>query len=64
MESLHYLLMKSNALFSRMILSEVSKIGLTSGQPKILDFLLQYQEADQKTIAAHCEIEQATVGSI
>lgn len=56
--------MKSNALFSRMILSEVSKIGLTSGQPKILDFLLQYQEADQKTIAAHCEIEQATVGSI
>ena len=64
MESLHYLLMKSNALFSRMILSEASKIGLTSGQPKILDFLLQYQEADQKTIAAHCEIEQATVGSI
>ena len=64
MESLHYLLMKSNALFSRHILSEVSKIGLTSGQPKILDFLLQYYEADQKTIAAYCEIEQATVGSI
>lgn len=64
MEGLHYLIMKSNALFSRKILSEVSKIGLTSGQPKILDFLLQYGEADQKTIAAHCEIEQATVGSI
>lgn len=64
MESLHYLLMKSNAMFSRKILSEVSKIGLTSGQPKILDFLLQYKEADQKTIAAYCEIEQTTVGSI
>ena len=64
MEGLHYLIMKSNAMFSRKILSEVSKIGLTSGQPKILDFLLQYGEADQKTIAAHCEIEQATVGSI
>lgn len=64
MDSLHYLLMKCNAMFSRKILSAVSKIGLTSGQPKVLDFLWQVQEADQKTIAAHCEIEQATVGSI
>ncbi len=64
MESLHYLLMKSSAMFSKQILSEVSKLGLTAGQPKVLDFLLQYQEADQKTIAAYCEIEQATVGSI
>ena len=64
MESLHYLLMKAQAMFSRRVLSEVNKIGLTSGQPKILDFLLQCQEADQKTIAAHFEIEQATVGSI
>ena len=64
MENLHYLLMKSHAMFSRRVLAEVSKIGLTSGQPKILDFLLQYPEADQKTIAAYCEIEPATVGSI
>ena len=64
MENLHYLLMKSHAMFSRRVLAEVSKIGLTSGQPKILDFLLQYPEADQKTIAAYCEIEQTTVGSI
>ena len=64
MEGLHYLLMKSQALFSRRVLSEISKIGLSSGQPKILDFLLEYGEADQKTIAAHCEIEQTTVGSI
>ena len=64
MEGLHYLLMKSQALFSRRVLSEISKIGLSSGQPKILDFLLHYGEADQKTIAAHCEIEQTTVGSI
>lgn len=64
MESLHYLLMKSHALFSRKVLSEVSKIGLTAGQPKVLDFLQDRGEADQKTIAAHCEIEPATVGSI
>ena len=56
--------MKSNAMHSRRILSEVSRLGLTPGQPKVLDFLLQYNEADQKTIAAYCEIEQTTVGSI
>lgn len=64
MESLHYLLMKSHTMVLRKILSEASQIGLTSGQPKVLDFLLKYQEADQKTIAAYCEIEPATVGSI
>lgn len=64
MENLHYLLMKSNAMLSRRILSEVSRLGLTPGQPKVLDFLLQYNEADQKTIAAYCEIKQTTVGSI
>ena len=64
MESLHYLLMKTHSLFSRLVLSEVSKIGLTRGQPKVLDYLLQCGEADQKTIAAYCEIEPATVGSI
>ena len=56
MESLHYLFMKTNAVFSRRVLGEVSKIGLTAGQPKVLDFLSGCQEADKKTIAARCEI--------
>lgn len=64
MESLHYLLMKSHGMISKRVLSEASKIGLTSGQPKVLEFLLKYGESDQKTIAAYCEIEPATVGSI
>ena len=64
MESLHYLLMKTHSMLSRGILSEAAKIGLTPGQPKILEFLFAKTEADQKTIAAYCEIEPATVGSI
>lgn len=64
MESLHYLLMKANAVVSRNILSEAGKIGLTPGQPKVLEYLWKFGEADQKTIASYCEIEQATVGSI
>ncbi len=64
MESLHYLLMKTNALFHKRIVSEMGKIGLTPGQPKVLEYLRLYGEADQKTMAAYCEIEPATVGSI
>ena len=64
MESLHYLLMKTHAVLSRRVATAVHEIGLTSGQPKVLDFLSRHPEADQKTIAAHCEIEQTTVGSI
>lgn len=56
--------MKSHTAFSKKVLSEASQIGLTPGQPKILEFLLKYGESDQKTIASNCEIEQATVGSI
>lgn len=64
MESLHYLLMKTHTLLQRKIVSGAAKLGLTPGQPKILDYLYQYGESDQKTIASYCEIEQATVGSI
>ncbi len=64
MESLHYLLMKSNSILAKNIMFNANKIGLTSGQPKILYCLSKFKEADQKTIANYCEIEQATVGSI
>ena len=43
MESLHYLLMKTNSIVSRGIMREASQMGLTSGQPKILEFLREAQ---------------------
>ena len=64
MENLHYLLMKANSMFARKVMYEANKIGLTSGQPKVLYFLSRFKEADQKTIANYLEIEPATVGSI
>lgn len=64
MESLHYLLMKSHTLLHRRIASGAAELGLTPGQPKVLDFLSRYGESDQKTIADYCEIEPSTVGSI
>ena len=64
MESLHYLLMKAHTVLSRKIVAGVRELGLTPGQPKVLDYLSRFGERDQKTIAAYCEIEPATVGSI
>ena len=64
MESLHYLLMKTHTVLQRRISSRASEMGLTPGQPKVLDYLFRYGESDQKTIASYCEIEQATAGSI
>ncbi|MDE7137840.1 MAG: MarR family transcriptional regulator, partial [Ruminococcus sp.] len=52
------------SVMQRKIYSEAQKIGLTSGQPKILDYLYEHEGSDQKTIAGYCEIEPATLGSI
>ncbi len=64
MESLHRMLMRTDYAIMKHIHSKAFAIGLTPGQPKILEFLYPDLETDQKTIAANCLIEQATVGSI
>lgn len=64
MESLHYLLMKSHTLMQKNVCSDAQKKGLSSGQPKILDYLLDHEGRDQKTIAAYCEIGTAAIASL
>lgn len=64
METLHYLLMKTHTNLNRRIMSQAAALGLSSGQPKVLECLLACGESNQKSIARFCEIEQATVGSI
>lgn len=63
-ESFHYLLMKAHSVLNRRIAGKASQLGLSPGQPKILEYLSEYGESNQKTIASYCEIEQATAGSI
>lgn len=61
----HYLIMKTHAILSRRISQRAQReLGLSPGQPKVLDCLLENEGSDQKTIAAICEIEQATLGSV
>ncbi|WP_367925557.1 MarR family winged helix-turn-helix transcriptional regulator [uncultured Ruthenibacterium sp.] len=64
MEQLHYLLMKTHTCLNRWILEKAAALGLSPGQPKVLECLMQNGESNQKAIAEFCEIEQATVGSI
>ena len=50
MESLHYLLMKTHTVLQRRIVSRAAGLGLTPGQPKILDYLLRYGKATRKRL--------------
>ena len=62
--SFHHILMKAYFAMHKSVMAEAQKIGLTSGQPKILELLYERDGVEQKTIAAHCEIEPATVGNL
>lgn len=64
MEMFHHQLMKAYAMMHKTVMNEAQKLGLTAGQPKILEYLLTQEGAEQYRIAKHCEIEPATVGSI
>ncbi|MCM1365058.1 MAG: MarR family transcriptional regulator [Faecalibacterium sp.] len=63
-ESLHYLLMSDYLLFHKSLLSKIKDADLTSGQPKILDYLLLHDGVVQKEIAIACHMEPATITSV
>jgi DNA-binding MarR family transcriptional regulator len=60
--SFHYLLMINQALLRKRVLSQLS--GLTSGQPKILEYLTHHDGSIQKEIARGCQIEAATLTTL
>ena len=59
--SFHYLLMAAQALFQRSVMAELNGFGLTAGQPKVLDYLGLHDGSVQKSIAAGCQIDPATL---
>lgn len=60
----HYLLMANQAAFQKKVLSRCQKTNLTAGQPKVLDYLKDFDGATQKDIAKGCHIEPASLSSI
>lgn len=63
-ETLHYLLMADHSMLQKALISAIKDTELTSGQPKILDYLLNNDGAVQKNIAAACHIEPASLTAI
>ena len=64
MNTLHYYLMADHSLFHKALFASIKSTGLTSGQPKVLDYLADNDGAVQKDIAAGCCIEPATLTNL
>lgn len=64
METVHYLLMKAHTMVNQQILLRAAELGLTPGQPKVLECLMEHEGSDQKTISEFCEIKPSTTGDI
>lgn len=63
-KTFHHLLACTYSTFSKQVLANLFDSGLTSGQPKVLDYLKYHNGCVQKDIAAGCEIEASTVTSL
>lgn len=63
-ETLHMTLIRLNKIHRKRSHEEFSKVGLSPGQPKILDFLLENDGCIQRELSQSCNIEPATVTSI
>lgn len=57
----HYLIMSNHSIFNKKVQAALEGTGLTSGQPKILDYLSVSDGCKQKDIAYGCQIDPATV---
>ena len=62
--TLHYLLMADHTMLQKQLFASIKDLGLTSGQPKVLDFLKNNDGAIQKDIAQGCHIEPASLSVI
>ena len=59
----HYILMSNHLLLQKLLLGRLKSTGLTAGQPKVLDYLMEHDGASQKEIAGGCHIEAGSLTS-
>lgn len=62
--SFHTLLFKTFHAQRNQIRPYMHDIGLSSGQPKVLGYLLEHDDVMQKDVAKYCDIEPATVSKM
>lgn len=63
-DTLHYLIMANQMLVQRALIEQIKDIGLTIGQPKILDYLKEHDGSNQKEIAKACFLEAGSLTTI
>ena len=64
MNRFHHYLLKTYNLHKKMNLGYFHSIGLSQGQPKVLEILLFRDGCSQKELADACELQPATISSL
>lgn len=62
--TLHYLFMANHAMLQKKLFADIKGLGLSIGQPKVLDYLRENDGAVQKEIAKGCHVEPASLSTI
>ncbi|MBE5983132.1 MarR family winged helix-turn-helix transcriptional regulator [Lacrimispora sp. AGF001] len=60
----HKLMLENQTMFTKQVFEQLEGRELSSGQPKILEYLYEHDGSVQKDIAQACKIEPATVTSL
>lgn len=63
-DSLHLLIFKTFRAQRNKIRPKLSVIGLSVGQPKVLQYLSEHTECMQKDLANYCDVEPATISKM
>lgn len=63
-DELHYLLLTAFSQSSRGINDEAKELGLTPGQPKVLEYLLEHDGGEARDICRMFSIDRSTIASI
>lgn len=64
LKSLNYAFVRTARMHRKACHHQFHKLGLTEGQPKVLDYLHHHNGCSQKDLAKHCHIQPATATSL
>lgn len=63
-DELHFLLRKAHTVTTHQIMAQTAKLGLTPGQPKVLEYLLEHDGCCARAICQEFAIDKSTMASI
>ena len=62
--SFHYLLLAAHGLFQQAAMGELSALGLSEGQARVLDYLGQHDGSIQRYIGRGCQLEPPALEAV